>query len=32
MRDVAPATNASVLPASYQVGPIASARDTGTMG
>src|SRR5262245_29920657 len=32
MRVVAPATNASVLPASYHVGPIASARETGTIG
>src|SRR5262245_24571163 len=32
MREVAPATKASVLPASYHVGPMASARDTGTIG
>src|SRR5689334_3556521 len=30
MRSVAPPTNASVLPASYQVAPIAAARDAGT--
>ncbi len=30
MRVVAPATKASVLPASNQVAPIAAARDTGT--
>src|SRR5262245_7586110 len=30
MRLVAPATKASVLPASYQTAPMAAARDTGT--
>src|SRR5262249_27565043 len=30
--EVAPATNASVLPASYHVAPMAAARETGTSG
>src|SRR4051812_37032549 len=32
MRLVTPATDASVLPASNHVGPIACARETGTAG